>query len=97
MSVSVYALMRGCRDFGFKDQLCRSGVSIASNIAEGSERLHRKEKRQFFAIAKGSAGELKTQIIIGERVGYIQPSLSTKLKQECEEISNILGTLISKI
>ncbi|MGR6840770.1 four helix bundle protein [Aliivibrio wodanis] len=41
--------------------------------------------------------DLKTQIIIGERIGYIPPELSYKLKDECEEISKILGALIRNI
>ncbi|WP_375321580.1 four helix bundle protein [Aliivibrio logei] len=44
-----------------------------------------------------SIGELKTQIIIGERIGYIAPELSHQLKDECEEISKILGALIRNI
>ncbi|MEL7293816.1 MAG: four helix bundle protein [Pseudomonadota bacterium] len=46
------------RDFGFKDQVCRSGFS---NIAEGMERHSSKEKAHFLSIAKGSLGELRTQ------------------------------------
>ena len=37
LSVRIYEIMRECRDYGFKDQICRSAVSIPSNIAEGME------------------------------------------------------------
>jgi four helix bundle protein len=47
-------------------------VSVPSNIAEGAERLSRKEFAQFLGYAKGSAGELRTQIIIASRLGYIE-------------------------
>ena len=41
-----------CRDFGFKDQITRSALSVPSNIAEGCERKSLKERKHFFAIAK---------------------------------------------
>ena len=52
------------RDFGLRDQVRRSAVSIASNLAEGDERDTDKESVRFFYIAKGSLAELRTQIEI---------------------------------
>jgi len=52
------------RDFGLRDQIRRSVVSIASNLAEGDERNSDKESVRFFSIAKGSLAELRTQIQI---------------------------------
>ena len=95
LSCSIYLLMKNNRDFGFKDQICRSAVSVASNIAEGYERIHRKETINFLSIAKGSIGELKTQIIIGSKIGYI--SEASHLIQECEAIARMLGSLIKKL
>jgi four helix bundle protein len=48
------------KDFGFRDQIRRSAVSIPSNIAEGDERGTDKESIRFFYIAKGSLAELRT-------------------------------------
>ena len=56
------------RDFGLRDQIRRSAISIASNIAEGDERDTNKESVRFLYIAKGSLGELLTQIIISKSV-----------------------------
>ncbi|WP_163929911.1 four helix bundle protein [Paraferrimonas sp. SM1919] len=92
----IYELMKQNKDFGFKDQICRSAVSVPSNIAEGSERIHNKEKSNFFSIAKGSVGELKTQVIIGLRVGYIDESEADILKAQCELVARMLGALINK-
>lgn len=57
LAVDVYSEFRGCRDWGLKDQVTRSAVSIASNIAEGAERGTDREFARFLRIAKGSAAE----------------------------------------
>lgn len=54
--------------FGLASQVQRSAVSIPSNIAEGQQRNGRAEFNQFIGIARGSAAELETQLIIMEQV-----------------------------
>ena len=71
LSVAIYKLMKNCKDFGFKDQIKRASVSIASNIAEGFERQTNKEFIQFLYIAKGSCGELRTQIYLAKELEYL--------------------------
>jgi len=66
LSVEIYKHFRDNKDFGFKDQITRSSLSIPSNISEGYERKSIKEKNHFYSIAKGSAGELWTQISVGD-------------------------------
>ena len=66
LAVSVYKLSdKGdlSRDFGLKDQIRRASVSISSNIAEGFERNSKAEFRRFALIAKGSCGELRSQLM----------------------------------
>ena len=72
LSATLYRQTKDLRDFGFRDQLTRSGLSIPSNIAEGYERDSDAEIARFLTIAKGSAGELWTQIWIGIEAGYLQ-------------------------
>jgi len=85
------------RDFGFRDQLRRSAVSIASNIAEGKERETASEFIRFLYIAKGSAGELKTQLHIAKQIGYLGEAKFLELNQRVEKISGMIGNLIKAI
>ena len=81
------------KDFGLKDQLRRSAVSISSNIAEGDELDTDKQAVRHFYISKGSAAELATQLIISREIGYISAENTFALK-ECKEISAMLMGLI---
>lgn len=94
MSTSIYKLLKGCKDYGFKDQICRASVSISSNIAEGFERQYNKEFIQFLYIAKGSAGEVRTQLLIGMNLGYINEIDYQELNKEVLKISGQLFKLI---
>ena len=63
MTRQIYTLTRNdalVRDFGLCSQTQRAGVSIMSNIAEGFERQHLQEKLQFYNIAHGSNGEVRS-------------------------------------
>ena len=78
-SINVYKLMKDCKDFGFRDQIQRASVSVSSNIAEGFERQTNKEFVQFLYIAKGSCGELRTQLYLAKEFGYINSEDFAKL------------------
>jgi four helix bundle protein len=94
LCVELYKLLEECRDFGFKDQITRCALSIPSNIAEGYERGSNKDAIKFFYYARGSAGELRTQIYIGIKIGYFDSDTGLSLKNEAERISKMLSSLI---
>ena len=94
LSADIYKELKNLKDYGFKDQITRSGLSIPCNIAEGFERGSQKECMAFLLYAKGSCGELRTQIFIGMEIGYIEPQIGQKWLQETKEISLMLGGLI---
>jgi four helix bundle protein len=83
---SILISQRG-RDFGFKDQITRSGLSIPSNIAEGFGRTSDKDKLNFLNYAEGSCAELRTQVYIGSEIGNIEKNLGESWIVESEEIS----------
>ncbi|MGB8657600.1 MAG: four helix bundle protein [Candidatus Zixiibacteriota bacterium] len=76
------------------EQIRKSAVSISSNIAEGFERGSRKEFVQFLYIAKGSAGELRSQLVIADELGYIDEKIAKDLRTEVIQTSEQLGALI---
>ncbi len=90
LSVEVYRYFAECKDFGFKDQITRSSLSVASNTAEGIEKESNKEKVRFIEIARGSTAELITQIYIGIEIGYIEKAVGLQWIKEINEIARML-------
>ncbi len=94
LSANVYKYFLKSNDFGFKDQITRSGLSIPSNIAEGYERPTSKDTIKFLFYAKGSCAELRTQIYIGIEINYIGKEIGSSWVKETQEISKMLQGLI---
>jgi four helix bundle protein len=94
LSADIYRQLRYLKDYGFKDQITRSGLSVPSNIAEGFERESQKECLNFLSYAKGSCGELRCQIYIGIDIEYIPKDVGKKWIQETLEISSMISGLI---
>jgi four helix bundle protein len=82
------------QDFGLRDQIRRSAVSVPSNIAEGDERNSDKDAIRFFYIAKGSLAELRTQLDIAFSVNYITEEIFQDIDQKAILIGKMLGNLI---
>jgi four helix bundle protein len=93
LSADIYKATAELRDFGFRDQLTRSGLSVPSNIAEGMSRDSLKEKRRFLDIARSSLSEARTQIYIGIDICYIQKDLGVKWLAETRELHAMLNSL----
>lgn len=94
LSVNLYKLLSSSKEYSFRDQLTRSALSIPSNIAEGYERETDKTRVQFLRIAKGSCGELYTQLLIGRAAGFIDAQAAKEYEREAKEISRMLWGLI---
>lgn len=97
LAAELYKGFADCSDFGFRDQITRSGLSVPSNIAEGSERGSPKDFVRFLQYAKGSCGELRTQIYIGIDIGYIEQTQGRTWVNETREISAMLVGFINSI
>jgi len=97
LAVTIYKVTSNptfSKDYGLKDQIQRSAVSIPSNIAEGDELDTDKQSVKHFYIAKGSTAEVLTQLIIAEEIGYIDLETKETLVNNCRVISVMLTKLI---
>jgi len=97
---AVYAICRigaFAKDYGLKDQIQRAAVSICSNIAEGFERSGNKEFANFLWIAKGSAGEVASQLYHAKDNGYITEEEFNDLQLKTEAIRGMLYNFIKAL
>jgi len=83
--------------FGIIAQMKRCTISIPSNIAEGFNRFHNKEYRQFLYIALGSCAELETQVEISSDLGYINNETTIHLIEIINHESRMIRSLIKKL
>ena len=82
------------QDFGLRDQIRRAAVSTMSNIAEGFERGTRKEFVQFLNIAKGSNGEVRSQLCVAVDQKYLGETEFNSLRDLSVSLSKKLSTFI---
>jgi len=90
------AKQRGfARDFGLRDQIQRATTSTMSNIAEGFERGSKKEFIQFLNIAKGSNGEVRSQLYVALDQEYMDEKTFNTLRESSLTLSRRLSHFIS--
>jgi len=97
LSVEVYQHFEDSKAFSFKDQITRSALSIASNIAEGMEKDSDKEKIRYIEIARGSSAELATQVYIGIEIEKIDRTKGFAWIREIDELAKMLTSLKKSI
>ena len=83
------------RDFSLRDQIIRAATSTMSNIAEGFERGTRKEFTQFLNIAKGSSGEVRSQLYVALDQKYINEQTFEQLRRSSLALSRRISKFIS--
>ncbi|MDA3883860.1 MAG: four helix bundle protein [Bacteroidales bacterium] len=96
VSVLVYKITSNLsfvRDKSLQNQICRSAVSVPSNIAEGAGYDSNPQSIRFFNIARGSLAELRTQLIPKE-IGSLSPKSFDYLKNELIIITAMLTKII---
>ncbi len=82
------------KDYGLRDQIRRASVSIMSNIAEGFERGGTGEFVQFLAMAKGSAGEVRSHLYVALDQGYIDREQFDRLSALATQTARMIGGLM---
>jgi four helix bundle protein len=83
--------------YGLSNQLRRAAVSVPSNIAEGQARFSPKEFHHFLATARGSLVDIETQIIIAEKLNYLEPKSCQSMLERTAELGRILNGLLASI
>lgn len=100
LSIHVYHLTKSFPDgerFGLTSQIRRCAVSVASNIAEGKQRSTTKDYVNFLKISRGSLAELETQLIIAEKLRFVEKTSYNNIAMEIEVISKMLNAMIGKL
>jgi len=100
IALAVYELTERFPDrekFGLISQIQRAAISVASNIAEGSGRQHKKEFIHFLHLARGSLFELLTQIEISTELGLINEDDFDDLNERCVTLTKRLNSLINSL
>lgn len=98
LAVLIYKLTqreRFNRDYGLRDQIRSSFISIPSNIAEGFARNNNNELIQFLRIAKGSCAEAITQLIIAKEIEYIKEDEFQEILSKLENLSDKISKFIN--
>src|SRR5665213_3627762 len=84
-SVDIYKTFASLRDFSFKDQIQRAAMSIPNNVAEGYARRSDKALRNFLFIAKGSAAEVESMLLIATKLNYLSTDKRDQLTENVQE------------
>ena len=79
--------------YGLTSQIRRAAVSIPANIAEGAGRYSNREFAHFLSNAQGSASELETELIIANRLGYLNSSAYSHLIEPLNRIGRLITGL----
>lgn len=81
------------KDWGFRDQIQRSAMSIMNNIAEGFERSSKADFARFLDMAKGSSGEVRSILYVGEDLGYFSSEACRELRKRLVSLSRGIAAL----
>jgi four helix bundle protein len=75
--------------FGLISQSRRCAVSVPSNISEGTGRNTKGEFKQFLGIANGSSYELQTQMVIAEKLGFLEEEAFIEVIDSIDEMQKM--------
>ena len=96
MALKIYAITQSFPDderYGLSSQMRRAAYSVPSNLAEGSGRMNRKEYKYFVGIARGSAAELRYQLLLAKDLGYLDQEEYVLIKSDYDRVSQMLTAL----
>jgi four helix bundle protein len=83
--------------YGLTSQIRRAGVSVLANIAEGSERQHKKQFLQFLSVARGSLAEVETYLMLAKDLDYLNEEEFSNLEDQRGEVGRLLRGLYKSL
>jgi four helix bundle protein len=100
MSLAIYKLTSSfpaSERFGLTNQLRRASVSVASNIAEGYGKSSKGEYVSFLGHARGSNGEIQTQLVISKGLGFGSQESMRQAESLSDEVGRMLVVMMKKL
>lgn len=97
LAVAVYKRTKAgefAQDRDFRSQMRRAATSIAFNISEGYEKGTYRDSIKYYYVAKGSAGELRTQCLLAGKIGYLTSEEANYFTSESAKIARMIMGLI---
>jgi len=97
---SIFRITKGLpKDYQYSvsDQLRRAGISILNNLAEGSGKLSKKEKGQFYRTSLNSTRECIPMLTVLAKERQIAPEIHRQMRHVVIHIANMLGRLIASL
>jgi four helix bundle protein len=85
------------RDFGFRNQVQRSAISIMNNIAEGFGRMTDTDFARLLDIAKGSTGEVRSMYYAAQDLKYVATDIAEERRTRCRQIGSAISALASHL
>ncbi len=98
IAVDIYKITNRAdfsKDFGLSDQIRRAVVSISSNIVEGFEMSNNNDFIRFLRIAKGSAGEVRSQLYLAKLLDYINQDEYQRIGDKLVSVSLMIGKFMT--
>jgi len=100
LSLQVFELTQSLprsEDYGLTSQIRRSANSISSNISEAFGRRTKKDKRNFYIIARGSAFETQSHLLYGKKVKYFEKQMVEKVIKEYDDLIHQLNKIMKSL
>ena len=100
LSVEVFNLTKNlpqAENYGLTSQIRRSSNSVTGNIAEAFGRKTKKDKSNFYVIAKGSAYETQSHLFYGQKIGYFDLKTIEKINSEYNDLIHDLNKILKTL
>lgn len=97
ITVDIYRELSTVRDYGFRDQIQRASVSIMNNVAEGYGKRSDKALANYLRIARGSAAEVESMLMIATDLGYLQETKQAELLSKITDVNKLLSAFMRRL